>query len=172
VERAAKATKSLPAPTPARAPVRPHPAAPVTAAAALQSRIGASGVHKMLAGRAHPAHARRTAGSPRHESGSTASPAHNGGKKGHGAHKKDAVELDAKAKAPAPVEGGGPEGGGGGEQAAETKVKLHIPEPPTKPSKATMGRIAGVKERAGGKASRAGRSPRAPRSRSAPRKRQ
>jgi len=159
VERAAKAIKSLPAPTPARAPVRPHPVAPVTAAAALQSRIGASGIHKMLAGHAHSARAKPPPGSTRHEPDSGAKPAHADGKKGHGAHKKkDAAELDAKAKAPAPVDGGGAEGGGG-EQAAEARVKLHIPEPPTKPSKATMGRIAGVKARAGGTAAAQGTLP-------------
>ena len=159
MERAAKAIKSLPAPTPARAPVRPHPVAPVTAAAALQSRIGASGVHKMLAGHAHSARAKAPPGSTRHEPDSGAKPAHADGKKGHGVHKKkDGAELDAKAKAPAPVDGGGAEGGGG-EQAAEAKVKLHIPEPPTKPSKATMGRIAGVKGRAGGTAAAQGTLP-------------
>ena len=86
-------------------------------------------------------------------------PAHGAGKKGPGALKKGAAELDAKAKAPAPVEGGGPEGGAGGEQAAEAKVKLHIPEPATKPSKATMERIAGVKARAGGTAAAQGALP-------------
>ncbi|MEI9852766.1 MAG: hypothetical protein WDN24_20050 [Sphingomonas sp.] len=130
----------------------------MTAAAALQSRVGASNVHKMLAGHAHRARAEPLAGSAHHAPDGTAKPARADGKKGHGAHGKDAVEGDAKARAPAPVDAGGAEGGGG-EQAAGAGVHLRIPEPPTKPSKATMGRIAGVKQRAGGAATAQGTLP-------------
>lgn len=156
MERAAKASKILPSATPAHAPVRPRPA-PVATAAALQSRIGASGVHKMLAGRARAAHAKPPPGTAQHDQVGGAKASHaatHGPKKKHA----EAAGEEGKSKAPAPIAGGGAEGGAP-EQAAEAKVKLHIPEPPSKPSKATMGRIAGIKTRAGGTATAQGTLP-------------
>ncbi|MDB5678536.1 hypothetical protein [Sphingomonas bacterium] len=142
MERAAKATKTLPAPTPARAPVRPHP---VTAAAVLQTRIGASGVRKMLAGHGQGANDKRPSEQAHHNKDDKSG---HGAARGPSAHKKlGHAGSDGKEKAPALEEVGAD--GGAPDQAAETKVKLHIPEPPTKPSKATLGRIAGVKARAG-----------------------
>ena len=61
-----------------------------------------------------------------------------------GAAPKDGA--DAKEKpAPSEAESGGAEGGG----AATAAVVLHMPEPPTAPSPATVKRIGGVKARAG-----------------------
>lgn len=151
MERAAKTSKILPPPTPARAPTRPGPA--VTPAAQLQSRVGAGGMQKIAAGlHAHglrPVRPTHHADAPRGDHGQ-------GAAAGQAIPKKTRVptEGEGKLRTPAPVEAVGPDGGGGGggDKAAEGSVKLHIPEPPTTPSKATQARIAGVKARAGGTA--------------------
>ena len=73
MERAAKASKVIPPAAAARAPL---PAPRPTAAAALQSRIGASGMHKVLARHGpgeQPVHAR--AGG-HHDAARGAAPAH------------------------------------------------------------------------------------------------
>jgi hypothetical protein len=72
---------------------------------------------------------------------------------------KGTKDKDAGKGAKAPTEGDAgadPEGAAG---AAGAAVKLHMPEPPTAPSPATVHRIHGVKTRAGGKAAAHGALP-------------
>lgn len=143
---------------PVHAPPAKPPPAPVTSAAGLQSRIGATGVQKLMASRAgEPAPGTGTA-IPEAVNDQAAAP----GKKGKPAHGKAphgkpeaAGEEKPKAEAGAAQE----EGGGGGAAAVAVPVKMHMPEPPTKPSKATMARIKGVKGRLGGKAKAQGTLP-------------
>ncbi len=158
--------------TPAQAAAAPlrRPPTPTSRVAALQSRIGASGMQLLLVQQAavSPLPGR---GGPPARGAPTRKPAQ-GGVAPAG---KAAAPAQGQADAAAPAAGaksGKPEapGGKGGEraaaeqgEAAEAKgeggggggpaIRLHMPEPPTAPSKATMGRIAGVSSRAGAKAS-------------------
>ena len=194
MEPVRKTPRSVTPAPPAAAPRPKTPQRTVTAAAALQSRIGASGVRQLLETRraadqtpgatdrqprpandAAPGASREgKAQEPRGNSapGGTSelpsapstpasvdlsgAPASGGGAptgtQGKTADQKPKkVEGEEKAKQQEPERGAG-EPGPGKPAAEVAPVQLHMPEPPTKPSKKTMGRIAGVKRRAGGRA--------------------
>lgn len=143
---------------PARAPASaqpvtaaPKPApAPVSAAAALQRRIGNAGMRQLVAGQRA---ARPAAGGDHAKSEAAAAPAPGKAgrpKPGHGRPAPGAQDAGAeKAKPTAPETG---EGGGGEKAPAATVVQLHMPEPPSGPSPASRNRLKAVQTRAGGKA--------------------
>ena len=155
MEPVRKPAKTLPPPTPAKAPPKAAQV-PLSQAALLQSRIGAAGVGKLIAARSGGGKApAATPGAPSRHASNDQAPQPKGP---HAAKaKKDADGPPGKAREAVP-EGEAPMAAGG-EGKDASGVKLHMPEPPTKPSKATMDRIAGVQKRAGGAATAQGALP-------------
>ncbi|MBT2245735.1 hypothetical protein JQK15_19660 [Sphingobium sp. BHU LFT2] len=155
MEPVRKPAKTLPPPTPAKAPPKAAQV-PLSQAALLQSRIGAAAVGKLIASRSGSGKApAATPGAPSRHASNDQAPQ---GKGSHAAKtKKDADGAPGKAREAAP-EGEAPVAAGADGKDAGG-VKLHMPEPPTKPSKATMDRIAGVQKRAGGAATAQGALP-------------
>lgn len=155
MEPARKPQKAAPA-LPVTAPARKPAPAPPSRIAALQGQVGASALQAVLAQQAPRApHAM-----PNAQGGSAGSAARPAAAAARGQARaerkpgdgKDATKASATdgARQPSPVEG---EGDKGAEpkvrEAAPVAINLHMPEPPSKPSVATRGRIAGVKSRAG-----------------------
>ena len=162
-------------PAPERAP-QPKAARPISPAAALQSRIGNGGVQQLIAARLPGAPGKATAvpGAPA-PSGAPSGPRLSVDTAAPGAPAPAGTAEAAVGKASAPEKGrpaadgkakgeAGPAAagaaateaepgeGGAGAAGAPVTVKLHMPEPPSRPSPATVKRIAGVKARATGKA--------------------
>src|SRR5215203_808509 len=131
--RVRQAIKSA-APAPERAP-QPKASRPISPAAALQSRIGNGGAQQLIA-------VRLPGGAGKAPAPEKGRPAADGKAKGEAAP----AAAGAAAKEAEPGEGGA------GAAGAPVTVELHIPEPPSRPSPATVKRIAGVKARATGKA--------------------
>lgn len=136
---------------------KPTPA-PQSRVAALQAQVGASGMQAMLAQRTQPPSSapggdRRAAGTgPPAAATALGSGARADRRAGGGGAKTaggDATAKDAAGKAAAvdreAAKAVEPEA-----KPAATAVQLHMPEPPSQPSKATRARIAGVASRAGG----------------------
>jgi hypothetical protein len=130
-------------------PVRPPPVRPPSAAAALQSRIGNSGMREMVGRGAKPV-AARSGVTPAEPVARKAAPP----VKGKGAAAARAGPGEAAADAPRPLAQGGVSADiiPGKAGAPEPTVALHMPPPPSGASKATVQRIQGVQSRAGGKA--------------------
>ncbi len=157
METARKPQKLTPPPAAAAPAARkPAPAAP-SRAAALQGQLGASGMQAMIAQRTRRPSPGRASGpdgpSPPPESARGTRAERKSG--GAAAAAKARPEAAAKQPASGALEAGG-EGGkaaGTGEKSpAAAAVRLHMPEPPSQPSRATRARIAGVASRAGAKA--------------------
>ena len=148
------------------APLRkPAPPTPASRVAALQGRIGASGLAQLMVQQA-AGQARAGSGAHQPDGAVGARPpgAAHGAKPGageaHGAkpdHAHAATRSGGGKPAAAPETAA--EDGPAGKAAAGPAVALHMPEPPTAPSKATLGRIGGVKARAGTKAAAQGSLP-------------
>jgi hypothetical protein len=127
----------MPAAIPAAAPAKaPAVSAPVAAAPNATAAGGASDTAVMPEAEAPKASA---------AAGATPEPA-------AGAKTEKAKPTDKEAKAPAAGEGGAEPEGGTVSGPAGPPVKLHMPEPPSGPSPATVKRIGGVQARAGGTA--------------------
>ncbi|MFL5054972.1 MAG: hypothetical protein ACJ8DE_06965 [Microvirga sp.] len=162
-------------PAPERAP-QPKAARPISPAAALQSRIGNGGVQQLIAARLPGGAGKATAvpGAPA-PSGAASGPRLAVDTAAPGSPAPAGTAEAAVGKAPAPEKGrpaadgkakgetgpaaagaaateAEPGEGGAGAAGAPVTVELHMPEPPSRPSPATVKRIAGVKARATGKA--------------------
>ena len=128
MEAARKASKSATAQP--RAALRRAPPAQASRAAALQSRLGTSGVATLMALQIPAAPSKTVPRSP--ASSRVRPPA--GDQKRAPLRKGDETDPSFRASVAGPV------------------APLHMPEPPAAPSKATLQRIAGVRGRAGGTA--------------------
>lgn len=152
MEPARQTVKALASAPPVRAPPARPPPAPAASAAGLQSRIGATGVQKLMAERTGKAGSDKAAGPPEAVNDRAVAPVEKG-KAAHGKPERAKGAPDAAGGEKAKADGApAAEGAAGAAADAAVPVKMHMPEPPTKPSKATMTRIKGVKGRAGGRA--------------------
>lgn len=124
-------------------------AAPKSSPAALQRRIGNGGMLKLVASQRSGAGSAPAGPAP----AGKAPPKPHVPKQGRtGRPVAGAAESGAdKARAPAP-EASGEGGGGAGKAVAAVSVQLHMPEPPSGPSPASVRRIQAVQARAGGAA--------------------
>ena len=162
-------------PAPERA-AQPKASRPISPAAALQSRVGNGGVQQLIAARLTGGAGKATAvpGAPA-PTGTASGPrlAVDTAAPGVSApagtaeaapgdapapeKRRPAADNKAKGEAAPAAEGAAakeaePGERGGGAAGAPVTVELHMPEPPSRPSPATVKRIAGVKARATGKA--------------------
>jgi hypothetical protein len=174
-----QAAKTPSAAGPERAPP-PRPLRPASPVAALQSRIGNVGVQQLITARLRggPGKETTTPGAPApagpRRGPRAAADAAASGAPAAAAQASDSKRAGGNAPAPrshrAPAAGEGRDeaapraesaprdevaaaGSGAGAAGAPAAVELHMPEPPSRPSPATMQRIAHVKARAATKAS-------------------
>jgi hypothetical protein len=140
-----------------RAPAQPQPAAPPKKAAApasspalLQRRIGNGGMLKLVAAQRSRAGSAAAGPAP---AGKAAPKPHvpKAARPGHAPAAGAETGAD-RGRTQAPEGGGGDGGGAAGKAAAAGPVQLHMPEPPSGPSPASLKRMQAVQSRAGGAA--------------------